>query len=1318
MTIEFHHPLSNLVFVAEELRKILISDFWFYMKIDNRVKAFDIIINMFEDLLKKDLKEESVIIIIKSLLEFNTKVMNTDVKPLIHHSLSILHKGLGKHFKAYIHSCNLFKKHLLPINKQEAFIDCTFQLYRDIISRNIEFWRKTDIEPKLNMTVSNNIVIDKAISNTEEYLIDVSTRIKSAHSLAELFLLPAFEEVADFHERAIDGFFSFVDKFHYIFYLLQVEGMDKRHERLIWSINKLLCTTIDEVEQNDLVSFIDMIFVLCDNMHEKHPSSVLDVIFTLGKKVIDKDTSEDKNLINYFEKKTIQFGFESPGMIFVSEDWQLHINNNHIKNIRIWLELIEYSETAMEKLLASLIVNLKIGGIFINDTDLFQRDITKILNSNIAPYYKKIKQLARIFPVYFNEIGAEGDIRDATTSMDEIYKRHDKLIHFLRKQVHTESNNTLIDLTRKVFRYWYDGDINKLKEDLPNDVFASLNTKSDFFLPIHNMLRSICDKEKMSYMDILELSVEEIEKIIDKKEYQDNQRDVLRIVEVVRLYALLKEKYSFETVNIIPMLERYTFFKQDEIDALDSALKEDDYSVSLTLIYSFMNQLKKIITDSKISEGWENIYHKRHIAIGIPSMYGTYREIKFEALGLTYRLERIATNLMENVVNNINLDYISGRTLQNIYEILNYFIKGLELDGITSQSFNSNLLMLKYSLTSQSLSLYQYINIFQFMADDIKKVISKYFLKSYEYPLGIAIIQHFDKNGLLSTKDKNRLINEKSEVFYREIISGAFLVQPLDSFVSRILTSLRDMVDNTKPEWIHDVMTYNSDMAISPFYIITPELDNQVFLGSKAYFLKKLYNAGFPIPPGFVITTEVFRRIEAIVNHPVIKKEYDKKIWKEIARLEEISKKKYGDPKNPLLLSVRSGTAISMPGAMDTFLNVGMNDELTEKLSKQPNCGWTSWDCYRRLIQSWGMYHGIPRDAFDAVIMKYKEKNNIQLKIHFKPDTMRDIAYAYKDILKENNIIFEQDLKKQLSKTIRFVFKSWSSKRAQVYRDHLQIADEWGTAVVVQKMILGNLNTLSGTGVVFTQNPNRHRPGVHLYGDFSLNSQGEDIVGGLVNVHPVGETQRKHQDIKEQSLQKMLPDIYNRIYHLSKQLTEKMGYNPQEIEFTFESEQAKDLYILQTRDQDIKKKDVIDIFSISSDKMNLAGRGIGIGEGALNGLIAFDSDDLNSLKEKNPDNNIILVRPDTVPDDINLIFECDGLLTAKGGATSHAAVTAVRLGKTCVVNCSSLFVNDDKKICHINGIPFRSGDKIALDANTGNIFEGNYPTEKIEISTI
>jgi pyruvate,orthophosphate dikinase len=207
-------------------------------------------------------------------------------------------------------------------------------------------------------------------------------------------------------------------------------------------------------DEREMQIFLERIFLLFESQKSDHMNTLLDCILTLGKEVVDQN---DPVIVNYFIDKLIGFGF-IPGNIYgINKDWQVCVDKNHIKSIRVWMELIECSPQIMIKLLSALIVNLRIGGIFISDTDLFQRDITNLLNADIKQIYKMIKQLARIFPVYYNEIGAEGELREITTAMDEVSFRQDRLIHFLRKQVHTESNNTHIDLTQKIFCFWYDG---------------------------------------------------------------------------------------------------------------------------------------------------------------------------------------------------------------------------------------------------------------------------------------------------------------------------------------------------------------------------------------------------------------------------------------------------------------------------------------------------------------------------------------------------------------------------------------------------------------------------------------------------------------------------------------------------------------------------------------------------------------------------------------------------------------------------------------------------------------------------------------------
>ena len=1324
---EYHHPLSNHTFVTEELRKILMDDFWFYTKDDVPAETLKLPLEMMRSLLKPEVALKLRLNIVITLMEFANKVITESSKHsmLIELVFNILEDKFETNKDCYILATKHAERYLDNVAKDEHFNASTCDILRKMLGENYRYWQSTsDVE---KWVAENTEILSedekKVIVNEvgEPYFDKLNADLNAAQTWEALSDMPHFEQVAKRFTESEKLFPRFVTKFHYVFYLLHIPGMESQRERLIWNMDRMMRDAIDELPQNELIPFIDTIFNLAKELRKNYTSAVLDFQLTLGKKIIDVDTTEMKEIVNHFEKRLIEFGFVTPGNVFVNEDWQLSVNKDHIKNIRVWLELIEYSKTPLEKLLSSLIVNLKLGGIFLSDTDLFQREITKILNSNISPYYKKVKQLSRIFPVYFNEIGAEGEIRNVTTNMDEIGLRQDKLVHFLRKQVHTESNNTLIALTFDVFKFWSDGNVDDLKPILPKNVFEAIDKKSEYFVHIHNLVQTMCEISSLNPEDVLMLSRDDFESLIQKAADRINltgeiyDREHLRLMDIRDLYAYLREKYSFESVNIFAYLRNYPFISDDEIDEFEKAYKSKDWNKSITMIYAFMEKLKSIIFNPEQSEGWENIYHKRHIAIGIPSMYGTYRENKFEAMGLTFRLERVATQLMEKVVQTINLEYISERTLNQIYKILSYFRDGLALDGITNQGFNSKLDMLRYSLTSRSFSFGQYINIFQFIAEDVRRIIIKFFIKSYEYPLKIVIPQLFDPENKLSERDMAALISKKSEKFHRDLLSDAFLMQPLDNFIGRILNSLRTMESTLDPKLISDIMTYNSEMLICPFWEKTPNMDNQIFIGNKAYHLKNLYLRNLPVPPGFVITTEAFRRNDTINTIPELRTEIHGMLKQFMEKLEEISGRKFNNPESPLLVSVRSGTAISMPGAMDTFLNVGLNDELVEQIAQDPAKAWATWDSYRRFLQSWGMAKGIHRDVFDEEINTFKSVYNVKQKVDFKAEQMREMAYSYKKILEQHGVKLEQDPFMQIVDCVNMVFDSWNSERALAYRRHLGISENWGTAVIVQQMIFGNISEVSGTGVVFTQNPHRERPGVHLYGDFTMRSQGEDIVGGLVKPLPIGETQRKAANLEGPSMQTALPEIYKTIYSIAKTLTEDLGYAPQEMEFTFESDKAEDFHILQIRDQDLKLESTINAFVQSPLEMNQIGRGMGIGGGAMNGIIAFNEKDIKTLRAKYPDENILLVRPDTVPDDIGLIFDCDGLLTARGGATSHAAVTAVRLGKVCVVSCVELMVDDEKHCAELNGHKLKAGDKIAIDGNLGLVYLGHYATEKMKV---
>jgi pyruvate,orthophosphate dikinase len=1313
--MEYHHPFTNQELVVDLLRKIALDDTWFYLSLPEHEKALAILVDIFDDLLNRPLPDQQQERAMQTFLEFGELLYNEkDVaRGLLKSFIDILQKTLPLSRYVLVRFSGFMKGRVRRICEDSAFGEVIISLMRRSLAENLEFWEmSSDVEAWL---AGNRQIFHSDMSGLIPYVggpffTEARKELAQAKTLEELKSVMDFSAIANRFRAYLEEQESALDRIYYIFYLLNLPGMSHLKEHLLWDLNRMLRIVKSECNEQEMLTFMERIFRLFEAQKPEHMNTLLDCILTLGKEVISQDNPV---IINYFIDKVIGFGFVTGRVHGVNMDWQVCVDKNHVKNIRVWMELVECAPRKMLKLLSALIVNLRVGGIFISDTDLFQRDITKLLNSDINPIYKMIKQLARIFPVYYNEIGAEGELREITTAMDEVSMRQDRLIHFLRKQVHTESNNTHIGLTRKIIRYWYDGNKKALKDMLPRDVYLSTHHSGKWFDPVHEIVNRLCEKYNVQPEELLDS--DDLDLTEDLRESDESDR--LRIGNLVALNRLLKAKYTLDYRNIIPILKQHNFFTDAEIGHLGKLLRDNDPEAALKQVYHFMDRLKKIILNPEVSEGWENIYYKRHIAAGIPSMYGKYHEAKFEALGLTFRLENLASMLVEKMTSQINMNYITAKSLRRISGILELFRQGLLLDGVYNQGFDSNLKMFQYSLTSASFSLDQFVNLFQFMAQDISAIISEYFLRNYDAPLKTVITQQkrILRAASPDSATEQQFIHKYCEKFYREVLSSAFLMQQLDNFISTILNTLHSMVGNLTPEVLHNVMSFDPDLVISPISQETPEVDNQIFLGAKAYFLKKLYSNRFPIPPGFVLTTEVFRHRRAIGLHPEMMKEVHERIRQEIGKIEELTGKKLGDPANPLLFSVRSGTAISMPGAMDTFLNVGMNDEVAEGLSRRMNMGWTAWDCYRRFIQGLGMAHGIPRDEFDRTINQFKNMYSVGHKIEFSPSQMREVTYSYKELLAERGVYVIQDPFLQLIQAIRSALDSWYTERAKTYRKHLQIAEEWGTAVIVQEMVLGNLSSESGTGVVFTHDPLEDKPGVNLYGDFTLFSQGEDVVAGLVHTLPIAEKQRKSMtDNVKISLEKDYPEIYQELLFRSRELIEKYGFGHQEIEFTFESPGKEDFYILQTREHTTTQQEKILVFAADRKSMQFLGNGIGIGGGALNGILVFTMEDLVESESRFPGKKRILVRPDTVPDDIDMIFECDGLLTARGGATSHAAVTAVRLGKICIVNCKVLEVIESEKKCFINGVEFHTGDEIAIDGRLGNIYKGNYPVEYTE----
>ncbi len=503
--------------------------------------------------------------------------------------------------------------------------------------------------------------------------------------------------------------------------------------------------------------------------------------------------------------------------------------------------------------------------------------------------------------------------------------------------------------------------------------------------------------------------------------------------------------------------------------------------------------------------------------------------------------------------------------------------------------------------------------------------------------------------------------------------------------------------------------------------------DMKELLGGKGANLAEMTNAGMPVPKGFTVTTEAC--IQYYEDGSKINEDIQAQILEKLAVLEQENGKKFGDPDNPLLVSVRSGARASMPGMMDTILNLGINDTVAEGLVKLTNNPRFVYDSYRRFIQMFSdVVMGLPKKNFEVLIDQIKEQRGVQLDSELLTEDMYQLVQKFKEYYRENmGEDFPQEPKIQLMEAVKAVFRSWNNDRAKVYRKMNDIPDDWGTAVNVQTMVFGNWGDDSGTGVAFTRNPTTGEK--ELYGDFLMNAQGEDVVAGI----------RRTSDISE--LKKINPAVYEQFVEIAGRL-ENHYRNMQDMEFTIERGQ---LYMLQTRDGkrtpgaalkiavDLVKEGLISeqeaLLMLEPNSLDavlhsnftkraletgkVIATGVPASPGAGCGAVYFTAEE---CEEKAAEGPVILVRQETSTEDIVGMQVAQGILTARGGRASHAAVVARGMGRCCVAGVASLIVDEEAKVATLDGNVIHEGDFISLDGTTGNVYLGKMETEQAHIA--
>ena len=1301
---EFFHPYRNLDEVTVQLRNLCGGMFHYLERAPERAECVDLLTRLLGELYHSRPALEAMRAVVGVHLELVTHLVDSPFRPEMERALdgtlAALDGAAGSDVDAFLPYSGLMSRFGSRLPPDDPAGDAFAAIYRRVVERGLEVFEGTiDLERWCRRQADGAACrtgvakpVAAAVVEARTALEDGAATIYGAANLDDLLTL-TLARTAELT--------SSVERIALYVYLAGVAELGHRSMEILRTLYYSIKTACDEGSEADVIRSVDLV---TEHLRDCDPTTRF-LLYKCLEKLGEGIAARAHHAVTaHLVDRVIATGFEAPDVSGVSDEWEVFVNPNHLPCLRAWLATIEADPIQYEALLSALVINLHLHGVFVADTDLFQRDISALLNADIAGAFNLILQLVGFFPVFFNEVGSEGELRDVSTRIDQLRHRQDPVIHYLRKQSHAESNNRLVGFARAVWAWWRSGDATVLGDYLPPTIVVGLDPEADWFTGPHGIVCELQRRHGLTEDDLGRLDQAELERHLDA--LQDlPEVDRERVALLARLERLLRAKYTLSWQPLLAMLDGSPLVPAEVRTAFAAACADGDHLTVVTAGNRLLAELKRIITDTAVTEAEENIFHKRHIAAGIPSMYGTYKEPKFDAMGLMIRTIGFLKPHLEALVAGFNFRVITRESVREAQAVLEQMLAGLVVSGLRVHHLSTKLDLLGRAIAFGSLSVEQYLNVFDFMSEALSDVVETNYIALHNPNLERMAAQLKARR----PGDDPQAVDRASEELLRSLIASTYAIQEMDLFLRRIRRTLRRMTGNLSERACAAVLHYSPARLVSFLHDPVVAHEDQLSMGYKGYSLKRLAELGLPVPPGFVISTELFNLKQAL-DDPDVAADTRERVIDAVRRLERVTGRGFGEPERPLVVSVRSGSAFSMPGMMLTVLNVGISPAIVEAMTRAGHPPWGAWDSYRRYLQNVAMAHGVSRDLFDDVMLRAKERHGVERKSSFTAEQMREMTEEYRLIGEEHRVVFPDDPIDQLLQAIRLVLDSWHSEPARLFRNQLGHSDDWGTGVIVQEMKFGNLGDGSGSGVTFTRNPRSSTTGIGLFGDFTLRSQGEDVVGGLVRPYPVSEKQRReYSPHLEMSLEQAFPEIYRRLGEVASLLIHEHGYEHQEIEFTFESPEFDGLHLLQVRPMRLLRQRDLRVFARPDAlREHLLGTGIGVSGGAMVGRVAFTDEDVCSLREAHPAESVILLRPDTVPEDIHLVVAVDGLLTARGGFTSHAAVTAKRLGKCCVVNCSGLEVSESQRSARIGGRTLKPGDLLSIDGFLGPVYLGGH----------
>ena len=771
-----------------------------------------------------------------------------------------------------------------------------------------------------------------------------SPRPRAFAGAAALTELPTFSSIIDGAIDQIFGIDNLEDRFAVCLYFLKDDTLGYRQNEVmvdLLAVVRQLMAPDSHMDVDGVLSRLTRFFRARDNQFLLMRFQCYEAIgVAIGE-------ASNVAAADHLIEDVLYWRFQYPDIEGVTDEWETVVNPYHLPKIRCWMHIIESNPALYERLAAALNVQLRLGGVYIADTDLFQRDVTRFLNADIRPIYFVAKQLLRAFPVYFNDVGAEGELRAVSTELDEICGRRDSLMHYLRKQSHAESSNRLVGLRGRRAQLLVTLDTRRTRAVSvgqrlgrgPRGEVMGRRAPTRSCMALQPLLQGRRSSARRPSSDRLVRSplaeVEQALATLPGSEAAD-PKGPRRVVLMVRTYQLLTQKYSLSADEVAQAVShhlrletatRFSFAK-----ALEAWQKKPDAHSRERLLETaldLLEKLKTIVLSPGVSTAMENIYQKRHIAAGIPSMYGTYSEPKFDSLGLSFRVENLVARLLEDLVAEGVDPYVTRDSLRRMAATIRRFERALSADGVDSRNLAANVRLLESSFSSQNFTFHQYQNVFQFIAGSVAEL-SRNSILSHDQVLH-TVLEHDPRQ----CEVRGMSLDAVAEMVFREVLVSALGMQTLDRYVSAALREMATLTGRLSNAALTCMMNYDPERLVSPIHGAKPRTDDQMTLGFKGLGLKQMASYNHQVPPGFILTTELFSAMPAMAYRPL----FDDTLARldtAIARLQRETGLRLGDPKRLLTLSIRSGAAISLPGLMTTFVNVGLNDRLAEELSRKP----------------------------------------------------------------------------------------------------------------------------------------------------------------------------------------------------------------------------------------------------------------------------------------------------------------------------------------------------------------------------------------------